>query len=89
MQLLIIGRFVSKNGVSVAADCSESSFTTQSASVPFISSFENYPSGWFEAAGAYGSPAGTTSTFTQGDFGNDTENANGKSAKVNIYGTGY
>ncbi|MDC1519448.1 lamin tail domain-containing protein [Polaribacter sp.] len=81
-------KVVSKNGVSVAADCSESSFTTQSASVPFISSFENYPSGWFEAAGAYGSPAGTTSTFTQGDFGNDTENANGKSAKVNIYGTG-
>ena len=80
-------KVVSKNGISVAADCSESSFTTQSASVPFISSFENYPSGWFEAAGAYGSPAGTTSTFAQGDFGNDTENANGKSAKVNIYGT--
>ncbi|MDA9968822.1 hypothetical protein N9E63_02325, partial [Polaribacter sp.] len=80
-------KVVSKNGVSSAADCSESSFTTQSASVPFISSFENFPSGWFEAAGAYGSPAGTISTFTQGDFGNDTENANGKSAKVNIYGT--
>ena len=80
-------KVVSQNDISSAVDCSELSFTTQSAPVPFISDFENYPSGWFEAVGPYGSPTGTTSNFSQADFGNDTDNVNGKSARINIYGT--
>ena len=42
---------------------------------------------WSEAAGAFGSPTGTTSGWGQDDFGNDTAHANGKAAIVNIYGT--
>ena len=80
-------KVVSQNDISSAVDCSELSFTTQSAPVPFISDFENYPSGWFEAVGPYGSPTGTTSNFSQADFGHDTDNVNGKSARINIYGT--
>ena len=75
------------NGVS-ASGCSEFSFTTGDATIPFSSDFENYPSGWFEAEGVYGEPTGNTSSFLQDDFGNDAASANGKSARINIYCSG-
>ena len=53
-----------------------------------ITDFENYPDGWSEASGAYGSPTGSSSSFTSEDFGNDSGNSNGVGAIVNIYGTG-
>jgi hypothetical protein len=49
--------------------------------------FSNYPGDWAEANGAYGLPAGASSNFTSGIFANDSNNSNGASAKVNIYGT--
>lgn len=55
----------------------------------YSSDFEVYPGiGWSEADGDYGSPTGTSSNWLQDDYGNDTGNANGKSARINIYGTG-
>ncbi|MFT6128052.1 MAG: hypothetical protein ACJAVA_002550 [Flavobacteriaceae bacterium] len=49
--------------------------------------FSNYPGDWAEANGAYGLPAGASSNFTSGIFANDSNNSNGASTKVNIYGT--
>ena len=43
---------------------------------------------WTEASGDYGTPSGTTGSFAQDDFINDTSHENGKSAKINIWGTG-
>ncbi|GAB1307548.1 hypothetical protein KH5_02310 [Urechidicola sp. KH5] len=49
--------------------------------------FDDYiPIGWSEAIGAYGTPIGTSSTFINDDFVNDTSNPNGQSAGVNIWG---
>jgi hypothetical protein len=48
--------------------------------------FSNYPGDWNEANGVYGLPSGTSSNFTSGDFAYDSNNSNGASAKVNIWG---
>lgn len=54
----------------------------------YMNDFTTYPGGgWSEASGAFMSPTGTSSSFTSDDFGNDTGHANGKSARVNIFGT--
>ena len=71
-----------------ATGCSEYSFTTSAyPTIPYMNQFTTFPSGFTEASGAYGSPSGTTGSFTADDFVNDTSHPNGKSAKINIYGT--
>lgn len=71
-----------------ATGCAEWSFTTNDLSPPYAQYFDTYPPVyWSEASGAYGNPSGTSSGFTSDDFGNDTSNPNGSSAKINIYGT--
>jgi hypothetical protein len=65
-------------------------FTTQAASVApdYLNDFETYPgAGWSESEGAFGTPSTTDSSsgWKQGNYLYDS--ANGKSAKVNIYGT--
>jgi len=65
-------------------------FTTLCAAVStdLLEDFSTMPANcWSEAEGAYGAPTGTTSAWGQDDFGNDTAHANGKAAKINIYGT--
>jgi len=42
---------------------------------------------WTEASGDYGTPSGTTGDFAQDDFINDVSHENGKSAKINIFGS--
>jgi hypothetical protein len=57
-------------------------------SLDYLNPFTIYPgSGWSEATGPINEPSGTTSIFVDDDFGNDTAHENGKSAKINIYGT--
>jgi hypothetical protein len=75
-------------GVS-AEGCVEWSFTTDPIANPdYLNLFTVYPgTGWSEAEGPINEPSGTTSSFTQDDFGNDETHANGKSARINIYGT--
>ena len=71
-----------------ASGCSEYSFTTAaSAQVPYSNNFTSFPSDWTEASGDYGTPSGTTGSFAQDDFINDTSHENGKSARINIYGS--
>ncbi len=55
----------------------------------YTETFDSYPAnGWSEAAGAYGSPSGTSSEWTGKDFVNDSGSAYGTAAALNIYGTG-
>ena len=65
-------------------------YTPPAPIVPTYSEdFTTYPPNrWTEASGAFMMPSGTSSGFTSDDFGNDTGHANGKSARVNIFGTG-
>ena len=42
---------------------------------------------WTEASGDYGTPSGTTGDFAQDDFINNVSHENGKSAKINIFGS--
>ena len=54
----------------------------------YTTDFATYPAdGWSEANGDFMMPTGTSSNFTADDFVNDTAHANGKSAKINIYGS--
>ena len=54
-----------------------------------LNDFATYPGdGWTEASGAFMSPSGSSSSWAQDDFGNDTGSSNGESARVNIFGTG-
>ncbi|MFK5878607.1 MAG: T9SS type A sorting domain-containing protein [Flavobacteriaceae bacterium] len=65
-------------------------FTTPLAAIVpnYTNDFSTFPgAGWSEAAGAYGSPSGTSSSWVTDDFGNDTGHVNGQSAKMNIYTT--
>ncbi len=58
---------------------------------PFTENFTNYlPTDWTEGTGTLAAPStisGTSSAWTQDDYRNDTGDSNGKSAKINIYGT--
>ncbi|MDP3830477.1 MAG: LamG-like jellyroll fold domain-containing protein, partial [Ignavibacteriaceae bacterium] len=58
---------------------------------PFTETFAGYPpTNWTEGQGTLAAPSiitGTTSAWTQGDYRNDLDDPNGKSAKINIYGT--
>lgn len=74
--------------VSDVAFCLEE-YTPPAPIVPnYTETFDTYlPDRWSEASGAYGSPSGTTSNFSSGNFVNDGSNSNGLSAKINIYGT--
>ena len=69
--------------------CEEWSLTTVSMpSLDYLNPFTIYPgAGWSEAAGSINEPSGTTSSFIEDDFGNDSTHENGKSARINIYGT--
>ena len=82
---------VPKNQGGSATDCVEWSFTSAAFVPPtpdYLNNFTVFPgTQWSEAAGAYGSPAGTTGGWAQDDYANDTSSTNGKSAKINIYGT--
>ena len=65
-------------------------FTTLLAPITpdYTNDFSTFPGdGWSEANGAFMMPSGTSGSFAQDDFGNDTGHANGKAAKINIYGT--
>ena len=77
---------VPQNGGTLATGCAEASFTVENASIPFNCDFANYPAGFTEASGAFGSPTGTASSWVTADFLNDATLQKG--AKVNIYGTG-
>jgi len=62
---------------------------TEAAFVPdYLNDFASYPgSGWTEASGVYGTPTGTSSDWLQDDFGNDVAHLNGRSARINVWGT--
>jgi hypothetical protein len=85
---LIIQIYDFGTSVSDVAFCLEE-YTPPAPIVPnYTETFDTYlPDRWSEASGAYGSPSGTTSSFTSDDFVNDSSNSNGLSAKINIYGT--
>ncbi len=80
---------VPSNAGGSAEGCAEWSFTTDPmANIDYLNPFTTFPgAGWAEAAGPINEPAGTSSAFVQDDFGNDTTHENGKSARINIYGT--
>jgi hypothetical protein len=85
-------KIVPENAGGSATGCPEWSYTTENPPAPIVpiysADFSTYPADrWSEASGAYGSPSGTSSSFSADDFGNDTSHANGKSARVNIYGS--
>ena len=71
-----------------ATGCSEYSFTAASPALPYMNQFTTFPNGFTEASGAYGTPTGTTGSFIADDFINDASHDYGKSARINIYGTG-
>ena len=79
---------VPQNGASLAIGCAEYSITIENAPIPFSTDFTNYPAGFTESTGPYGSPDATVtaSSWATSDFLNDA--TLGKGAKVNIYGTG-
>lgn len=85
---LIIQIYDFGTSVSDVAFCLEE-YTPPAPIIPnYSENFDTYlPSLWTEASGDYGDPSGTTSTFVGGDFVNDTSNPNGRSARINIYGT--
>ena len=80
---------VPSNAGGSAEGCAEWSFTTDPmANIDYLNPFTTYPgAGWSEATGPINEPSGTSSAFLQDDFGNDTTHENGKSARINIYGT--
>jgi hypothetical protein len=85
-------KIVSENAGGSATGCTEWSYTTENPPPPIVpnysADFSTYPADrWTEASGAFGSPSSNTSNFTGDDFGNDTSHANGKSARINVYGT--
>ena len=57
---------------------------------PFSQDFSSYlPVDWREGEGLLGNPStitGTSSSWTDGNFRNDSSDPNGKAAKINIYG---
>ena len=79
---------VPRNGASSAIGCTENSLTVENASAPFNTDFTNYPAGFSESSGPFGSPSATvtSSDWVTADFLNDA--TLGKGAKVNIWGTG-
>ena len=78
---------VPQNGGSLAIGCTEYSLTIENAPIPFSTDFTNYPAGFSESTGPYGTPSATVtaSSWATSDFLNDA--TLGKGAKVNIYGT--
>ena len=76
---------VPRNGVSSAIGCAEYSLTIENTSVPFNTDFSNYPAGFSESTGPFGTPSAIviTSNWKTSDFLNDA--TLGKGAKVNIY----
>jgi hypothetical protein len=76
---------VPQNGGALAIGCTEYSLTIENAPIPFSTDFTNYPAGFFESSGPYGTPSATltTSTWVSSDFLNDA--TLGKGAKVNIW----
>ena len=78
---------VPQNGASLAIGCAEYSLTIENAPIPFSTDFTNYPAGFSESTGPYGTPSATVTSSAWGtsDFLNDA--TLGKGAKVNIYGT--
>ena len=85
---LIIQIYDYGTSVSDVAFCLEE-YTPPAPIVPnYTETFDTYlPDRWSEASGAYGTPSGTTSSFTSDDFINDPSHDYGKSARINIYGT--
>ena len=81
------------NNYGVAAEgCPIWSFTTVSPPLPIVptysADFSSYPADrWTEASGAYGEPSGDSSGFAGDDFGNDTAHPNGRSARINVWGS--
>ena len=78
---------VPQNGASLAIGCAEYSLTIENAPIPFSTDFTNYPAGFTESEGPFGTPSATDNDSAWGtsDFLNDA--TLGKGAKVNIYGT--
>jgi len=78
---------VPRNGDASAIGCAEYSLTVENASAPFNTDFTNYPAGFSESEGPFGSPSATvtSSAWDTADFLND--NTLSKGAKVNIYAT--
>ena len=78
---------VPRNGASLAVGCAEYSLTIENAPIPFSTDFTNYPAGFSESEGPYGTPSATdnTSAWVTSDFLNDATLGTG--AKVNIYST--
>ena len=78
---------VPQNGASLAIGCAEYSLTIENAPIPFSTDFTNYPAGFSESTGPYGTPSATVTSSAWGtsDFLNDA--TLGKGAKVNIWST--
>ncbi|MDB4559974.1 choice-of-anchor J domain-containing protein [Flavobacteriaceae bacterium] len=78
---------VPQNGGSLAIGCTEYSLSIENAPIPFSTDFTNYPAGFSESTGPYGTPSATvtSSAWSTSDFLNDA--TLGKGAKVNIYST--
>ena len=78
---------VPSNGAASSIGCTEYSLTVENASAPFNTDFTNYPAGFSESTGPFGTPSATVTVSNWGtaDFLNDA--TLGKGAKVNIYGT--
>jgi hypothetical protein len=78
---------VPSNGAASSIGCTEYSLTVENASAPFNTYFTNYPAGFSESTGPFGTPSATVTVSNWGtaDFLNDA--TLGKGAKVNIYGT--
>jgi hypothetical protein len=76
---------VPRNGLSLAIGCAEYSLTIENTSVPFNTDFTNYPAGFSESRGPFGTPSTTdnTSRWETSDFLNDATLSKG--AKVNIF----
>ena len=54
----------------------------------YVNDFTTFPGdGWTEASGIFGTPVGSSSSWTNDDFGNDAGHANGKSGRLEIWST--
>lgn len=85
---LIIQIYDYDGSVSDVAFCLEESNPPASIIPDYSEVFDSFPpSRWSQADGSYGTPSGSSSSWTEDDFINDSAHPNGLSAKINIWGS--
>ena len=68
--------------------CQENNFTTsEDTSIPYTNNFVVYPGDFSEATGDYGFPQGSQGAFMFDYFGNNPNHVNGRSVRINIFGS--